>query len=49
VPGIQELTKLKSQKTRRIAMKPKIVSRAAFTVVGMKYHGKNENNEIPQL
>ena len=30
-------------------MEPKIVKRAAFTVVGMKYHGKNENNEIPQL
>ena len=30
-------------------MEPKIVKGAAFTVVGMKYHGKNENNEIPQL
>ena len=30
-------------------MEPKIVKRAAFTVVGMKYHGKNENNEIPQM
>ena len=30
-------------------MEPKIVSRAAFAVAGMKYHGKNENNEIPQL
>ena len=30
-------------------MEPKIVSRASFTVVGMKYSGKNENNEIPQL
>jgi AraC family transcriptional regulator len=30
-------------------MEPKIVSRPAFTVVGVKYHGKNENNEIPQM
>ncbi len=30
-------------------MEPKIVNRSAFTVVGMKYRGKNENNEIPQM
>jgi AraC family transcriptional regulator len=30
-------------------MDPKIVSRPAFTVVGLKYRGKNENKEIPQL
>ena len=30
-------------------MEPKIVSRPAFTVVGIKYRGKNEKNEIPQL
>jgi len=30
-------------------MEPKIVSRKAFTVVGIKYRGKNENNEIPQM
>jgi AraC family transcriptional regulator len=30
-------------------MEPKIVSRPGFTIVGMKYHGKNENNEIPQM
>jgi len=30
-------------------MEPKIISRGAFRVVGMKYRGKNENNEIPQL
>lgn len=30
-------------------MEPKIVSRPAFTVVGVKYRGKNENKEIPQL
>ena len=28
---------------------PKIVTRSAFTVAGMKYRGKNEKNEIPQL
>jgi AraC family transcriptional regulator len=30
-------------------MQPKIVERPGFTVVGLKYRGKNENNEIPQL
>lgn len=30
-------------------METKIVVRGAFTVVGLKYRGKNEHNEIPQL
>jgi AraC family transcriptional regulator len=30
-------------------MEPKIIERGAFTVVGLKYRGKNENNEIPQV
>ena len=30
-------------------MKPEMKSKPAFTVVGMKYRGKNENNEISQL
>lgn len=30
-------------------MKPNLVIRPSFTVVGMKYHGKNQHNEIPQL
>ena len=30
-------------------MEPNIVRRKGFTVVGMKYRGKNENNEIPQM
>jgi predicted transcriptional regulator YdeE len=30
-------------------MEPKIVTKPAFTVVGMLYHGKNENNEIAQM
>jgi len=29
--------------------KPEIVSKEAFTVVGLKYRGKNENQEIPGL
>jgi predicted transcriptional regulator YdeE len=30
-------------------MEIKIVDRPAFTVVGLKYRGKNQENEIPQL
>ncbi len=30
-------------------MEPRIVSKPAFTVVGVKYRGRNENDEIPQL
>lgn len=30
-------------------MEPKIVTRPAFTVIGMLYHGKNEHQEIPRL
>jgi AraC family transcriptional regulator len=30
-------------------MEPKLVTLEAFTVVGMKYRGVNEQNEIPQL
>ena len=33
----------------RIDMEPQIVSKPAFTVVGMPYHGKNQNNEIAQM
>ena len=28
---------------------PKITSKPAFSVIGMKYRGKNEHDEIPQL
>ena len=28
---------------------PKITNKPRFTVIGMKYRGKNEHNEIPQL
>ncbi len=30
-------------------MEPTFVHRSAFTVVGVKYHGKNEHDEIPQM
>ncbi len=30
-------------------MDPKIITKSAFTIVGMKYHGQNKHNEIPQL
>jgi AraC family transcriptional regulator len=30
-------------------MEPKIVTKPAFTVVGMLYHGKNEDNEIARM
>lgn len=30
-------------------MEPEIKSKPAFTVVGMKYRGKNKDKEIPQL
>lgn len=30
-------------------MEPKIVTKPAFSVVGLKYRGKSEQNEIPQL
>lgn len=30
-------------------MEPRIVSKPGFTVVGVKYRGKNENQEIPEL
>jgi AraC family transcriptional regulator len=30
-------------------MEIKIIEKSGFTVVGMLYHGKNENNEIPQM
>ena len=30
-------------------MDPQIIKRSAFHVVGLKYRGRNENQEIPQL
>lgn len=37
------------QQQEKNKMEPKIVTKPAFTVVGMKYRGKNENNEIPHM
>jgi predicted transcriptional regulator YdeE len=36
-------------KSREVNMEPRIVARSAFTVVGMKYHGRAENQETPRL
>ncbi len=30
-------------------MEPKIITKPAFTIVGMRYFGKNENDEIPEM
>ncbi len=38
-----------SEDLESISMQPKIVNKPAFTVVGMVYDGKNENNEIAEL
>ncbi len=38
-----------TQQKEKSDMEPKIVTKPAFTVVGMLYHGKNENNEIAQM
>lgn len=43
------LLSLITQHKERLIMEPKIVTKPAFTVVGLMYHGKNENNEIPQV
>jgi predicted transcriptional regulator YdeE/DNA-binding transcriptional MerR regulator len=34
---------------KEINMEPNIITKPAFTVVGMRYFGKNENGEIPAL
>lgn len=38
-----------TQLEEKSEMEPKILTKPAFTVVGMLYHGKNENNEIAQM
>ncbi|MBN1179692.1 MAG: GyrI-like domain-containing protein [Anaerolineae bacterium] len=45
----KHLSYLMAQHKERDKMEPKIVTKPAFTVVGMKYHGKNENDEIAQM
>jgi len=32
-----------------ITLKPKIVEKSEFKIIGMKYYGSNKNNEIPKL
>lgn len=43
------LLSLVTQPKEQLEMEPEIVSKPAFTAVGLKYFGKNENKEIPQL
>ena len=43
------LLSLVTQHKEQLEMEPEIVTLPAFTAVGLKYLGKNENNEIPQL
>jgi predicted transcriptional regulator YdeE len=43
------LMSLVTQRKERLIMEPEIVTKPAFTVVGLKYFGKNENDEIPQV
>jgi predicted transcriptional regulator YdeE/DNA-binding transcriptional MerR regulator len=38
-----------TQRKEKTEMEPKIVTQPAFTVVGMLYHGKNQNDEIAQM
>ncbi len=33
----------------QLQMEPEIIKKPAFTAVGLMYHGKNEQNEIPQV
>jgi predicted transcriptional regulator YdeE len=44
-PYLSVIKKFKEQ----TKMEPEVKSKPAFTVIGMQYHGKNENNKIPQL
>jgi AraC family transcriptional regulator len=48
--GIRRLTTARLRHLQGgITMEPSIVRKAAFTVVGMEEHGRNENNELPAL
>ena len=38
-----------SQQKEQLEMEPEIISKPAFTVVGMRYFGENQHQEIPQL
>ncbi len=57
-PVAQTLTEVQFPVQKRIyslltqkgkTMEPKIIEKPAFTVVGLKYHGKNQHDEIGQL
>ena len=43
------LMSLVTQRKERLIMEPEIVTKPAFTAVGLMYHGKNENDDIPQV
>jgi AraC family transcriptional regulator len=43
------LLSLVLQRKEQLIMEPEIVKKPAFSVVGLMYFGKNENNEIPQV
>lgn len=43
------LLSLVTQHKEQLEMEPKIVTKAAFTAVGLMYFGKNANNEISQM
>ncbi len=43
------LMSLITQRKEQLIMEPKIVTKPAFTAVGLMYFGKNENNDIPQV
>lgn len=48
--GIHRLTTARLRHLQGgITMEPSIVTKAAFTVVGTEYHGRNENNEVAAL
>ncbi|MCX6083602.1 MAG: AraC family transcriptional regulator [Caldiserica bacterium] len=48
--GIHRLTTARLRHLQGgITMEPSNATKAAFTVVGMEYHGRNENKEIPAL
>ena len=38
-----------TQQKEQLEMEPEIVTKSAFTAVGLMYYGKNENDEIPQM
>ncbi|GJM42525.1 MAG: transcriptional regulator [Ardenticatenaceae bacterium] len=41
------LLSLVTQQKEQLEMEPEIVTKPAFTAVGLMYYGKNQNNEIP--